>query len=154
VARRHLVVERVGAGVVVRDLGSKHGACLHGIDLPRDRVPWEDGQLLALGVTTLELSDPLAMALDEIMAAPDAKMASSEYEQRPPTAPATPDQAVEVDEPPPDLDAEPHDDADNGDAFFPLDELADDGVRGVDIVVVLLALALLAVSAAGLAILL
>jgi hypothetical protein len=109
---------------------------------------------LALGVTTLELSDPLAMALDEIMAAPDAKMASSEYEQRPPTAPATPDQAVEVDEPPPDLDAEPHDDADNGDAFFPLDELADDGVRGVDIVVVLLALALLAVSAAGLAILL
>lgn len=143
VSRRHIGVGRVGAAIVVRDLGSKEGTWLEGVPLPRDAVPWEDGQSLALGSTVLMLRDPLAAALAEMMVASDIKMGNSEYEVAPPTTP------------PPTAAAAPA--AEHREAEVPVEEDVviravelDDGLGGVDIVVVILAFGLLALSAAGL----
>ena len=147
VSRRHISVGRVGAAILVRDLGSKEGTWLQGVELPRDAVPWDDGQSLALGSTVLTLRDPLAGALAEMMVASDVKMGNSEYELGPPATPA------------PTAAAEPA--VAHHEAEAPVEEERmiigselDEGIGGVDIAVVILAFALLALSAVGLMVLL
>lgn len=69
-SRRHLEFKRVGADVVVRDLGSKNGTWL-GDALLDGSARWQPGTELRFGETVLELRDPLKETLDEIDGSPD-----------------------------------------------------------------------------------
>ncbi len=69
-SRRHLQFQRIGADVMVEDLGSKNGSLMDTEALTR-RTRWKPGQILGFGQTSLELEDPLALTLSEIDAVPD-----------------------------------------------------------------------------------
>jgi pSer/pThr/pTyr-binding forkhead associated (FHA) protein len=57
VSRRHVMVTRRGAEVVLRALASKNGTWLEGEPLPLERdVPWTTGRELRVGTTVLELA--------------------------------------------------------------------------------------------------
>ncbi|MBW2527348.1 MAG: FHA domain-containing protein [Deltaproteobacteria bacterium] len=87
-SRRHLSVASRGGDWVVRDLGSKRGATLEGEPLSTEAVPWSDGSRVRFGDSVIELSDPVAAALPEILRAPDERMRPAEFEERPPGAAA------------------------------------------------------------------
>jgi pSer/pThr/pTyr-binding forkhead associated (FHA) protein len=69
-SRRHAQVRRVGAEVLVRDLGSKNGSWLGEQPLSREQR-WQPGQPLKVGKTQIQLEDPLHAALAKIEAAQD-----------------------------------------------------------------------------------
>lgn len=74
-SRRHVEVYRRGAQLWVKDLGSKNGARLDGAPLTANKETlWPTGKLLSLGSTTLSYDDPVAAALIEIEASGDEKM--------------------------------------------------------------------------------
>ncbi len=69
-SRRHLQFQRVGADILVEDLGSKNGSFIDEQPLSK-RCRWKPGQIVGFGQTTLELVDPLALTLAEIEATAD-----------------------------------------------------------------------------------
>jgi pSer/pThr/pTyr-binding forkhead associated (FHA) protein len=72
VSRTHVHVVRRGGTVLVRDLGSKGGAQLGDVRIPVERdVPWRTGAVLRIGSTAMDLVEPAAMALAELEAAED-----------------------------------------------------------------------------------
>jgi pSer/pThr/pTyr-binding forkhead associated (FHA) protein len=74
-SRRHVEVSRRGAGLWVKDLGSKNGAELDGAPLAANKdTPWPRGKLVKLGNTELGYDDPVAEALIELEAGSDEKM--------------------------------------------------------------------------------
>ena len=74
-SRRHIEVSRRGAGLWVKDLGSKNGAQLDGVVLtPNKDTPWPRGKLVKLAGTELGFDDPIAQALVELEAGSDEKM--------------------------------------------------------------------------------
>jgi pSer/pThr/pTyr-binding forkhead associated (FHA) protein len=70
-SRRHVEVVRRGLGIWVRDLGSKNGAKLDGTPLGAELVAMTAGAVLSLGKTELVLEDPLTDVLHEIEALRD-----------------------------------------------------------------------------------
>ena len=90
-SRRHIEVWRRGAGLWVKDLGSKNGASLDGTRLPANKdTPWPRGKLVTLGATELGYDDPVAEALVEIEASSDEKMKDGDSVD-PPTAGTRPE---------------------------------------------------------------
>lgn len=74
-SRRHIELGRRGATLWVKDLGSKNGALLDGNPLPPNKeTPWPRGKRVSLGQTELAFDDPVAEALVEIEASGDEKM--------------------------------------------------------------------------------
>jgi pSer/pThr/pTyr-binding forkhead associated (FHA) protein len=71
-SRRHLELRRRGAEVVVRDLGSKNGTTLGDQPLPPDLDhTWPPKSLLCIGRDRLSLTDPVADAFREVLAQAD-----------------------------------------------------------------------------------
>ena len=142
-SRRHVAVSRDGEGYVIRDLG-KAGATLDGA-LVEGSAPFRPGQRLVVGDTTMVLVDPLPRAAEEIRAAADVKMKTVELEESPPGSEeavvAAPEETAELAETPlprpvvvEEIEPEP-----------PARWLAT-----IDVMVALVALALLAASGFGL----
>jgi len=71
-SREHLSVVRRGGGVLVRDLGAKNRAALGDTWIPTDRdVAWRGRAVIRLGRTVVALVEPVADALAELEAVPD-----------------------------------------------------------------------------------
>lgn len=80
-SRRHLAVTAVGSSWMVRDLRSKRGSALEGESLDSAGASWSSGARVTLGETVLELDDPLPEALSEALEASDERMHSSEFSE-------------------------------------------------------------------------
>ncbi len=143
-SRRHVEVGRRGALLWVKDLGSKNGALLDGNALrPNKETVWPRGKLVSVGKTELSFDDPVAEALIELEASSDEKMREADNVD-PPTG-------VPLSHAPKMLST--------GGGAAPIarvpqakSQLArtDRGFRTADLVIALLALAVLAASLAGL----
>jgi len=77
-SRRHVGVTPKGDRVVVQDLGSKSGAELDGAMLGANEAVWRPGQALVVGRNVLALIHPAAEALAEIERGPDEAMSAEE----------------------------------------------------------------------------
>lgn len=77
-SRRHVGVTAKGDRVVVQDLGSKGGAALDGVPLGPNETLWRPGQALRVGGNVLALIHPAAEALAEIERGPDEAMTAEE----------------------------------------------------------------------------
>lgn len=142
-SRRHVELSRRGGVLWVKDLGSKNGALLEGIALtPHKETVWPHGKRVLLGSTVLGFEDPVAEALVELEAGSDEKMRDQDSVE-PPTG-------VPKSESPPPSPAE-------GSAApiapvprrSPRKRAEAGGFRTADVVIALLALVVLAASAAG-----
>lgn len=89
-SRRHVDIAQKGDHLVVHDLGSKIGSTLDGASLGPTDVAWKPGQILAFGGNRLEFDYPAAEALAELERSPDEAMAPSERLE-PPEPDADPD---------------------------------------------------------------
>jgi pSer/pThr/pTyr-binding forkhead associated (FHA) protein len=144
-SRRHVEVSRRGPTLLIKDLGSKNGASLDGQPLPPNKeTGWPRNKLVKLGGTELGYEDPVAEALVELEASSDEKMRDSDAIDPPtgvPKSTAPPTQ-------PSDGGAAPI-------ASMPRAAAArairrDGGFRTADLVIALLAIAVLAASLVGL----
>jgi pSer/pThr/pTyr-binding forkhead associated (FHA) protein len=138
-SREHVQVVRRSGGVLVRDLGSKNGAWLGESRLTPDRdATWRTPTMLRLGKTVVALEEPVAEALAELESAPDEPLPPEGAP--PPPRPVTVGVAVAapVAEPPP---APPR--------AKPA-PLRRSKWSGADLAVVVAAVSIIALSAAGL----
>ncbi|HWA74587.1 MAG TPA: FHA domain-containing protein [Polyangiaceae bacterium] len=88
-SRRQVAIARRGAVLVVRDLGSKNGSFLDGTRLePRKEVPWPLTAVLTLGQTELVYEDPIALALAELEGSEDERMREDDPVDPPTGVPA------------------------------------------------------------------
>jgi pSer/pThr/pTyr-binding forkhead associated (FHA) protein len=84
-SREHIRVTRKGGGVVVCDLGSKNGTWLGERRLPPSRdVPWKSSAMLKIGRTVLALTEPLTAALAQLETMPDEPVAEEDAPAPPP----------------------------------------------------------------------
>ena len=169
VSRRHVALTFRGNGWSVRDLGSKRGTQIQAIgddDEVASEAPLTDepralksGELLRVGNTRLRLVDPVVEAFEEALAAPELKLRASEFRGPPaevddrrrgrlpePGARSfprglAPDEADDVEE-------EGEDDAGEGEVRTRTRSA--EGFNGADLLVALIALALIVASALGL----
>ncbi len=156
-SRRHVGVTPKGDRVVVQDLGSKGGAALDGNPLGANEVQWRPGQALEVGGNVLVLAYPAAEALAEIERGPDEAMAPDERavldepESTPPPPsaddPATPTPSPAPGDDFPETPPPPGADAPRPVLARPVKPRGGWGVT--DAAVVLLALGVLILSAAG-----
>lgn len=77
-SRRHVGVTPKGDRVVAQDLGSKGGATLDGAPLGSTETVWRPGQTLVLGRNVLTLVHPAAEALADLERGPDEAMTAEE----------------------------------------------------------------------------
>jgi pSer/pThr/pTyr-binding forkhead associated (FHA) protein len=94
VSRRHVEIVRSGSDVVLKDLSSKNGSLIAGQPIGGEHR-WATCELLQVGNTILELSDPLQQTLSEIEASPDEVVDES---MDPPDADARQSPDVDVSE--------------------------------------------------------
>ena len=94
-SRRHVGVTPKGDRVVVQDLGSKGGATLDGAPLGANETTWRAGQALFVGRNVLALVHPAAEALAEIERGPDEAMSAEERAVLDDPEPSTPPPAAE-----------------------------------------------------------
>jgi len=142
ISREHVQVVRRGPTVLVRDLGSKNGAYLGEARLAPDRdVPWRAPTMLRLGGEVIALEEPVARALAELEAAPDELVLEGDL---PPAPRAAVEPATTEPVPEPALVASA--------ARAPRTSKSSGGSAwsGADLAVVFVAIAVLAMSAAGL----
>jgi pSer/pThr/pTyr-binding forkhead associated (FHA) protein len=94
VSREHVVVASRSGSVFVRDLGGKNGTQMGDVRLATDRETlWRPTQMIKVGRTVLALEVPLAKALADMEGAPDEPLGSVEI--APPTSqPETPARAA------------------------------------------------------------
>ena len=145
-SRRHLQFVRRGEVLLVRDLGSRNGAVLEpDVVLPIERdVIVRVGDRLRLAETVLVYEHPAVLALMELEAAPDEKLDES-------LAPPPPPSSVTSEEPPPPSGPPPfREPAAAMEIAAPPETEARSGWTGADVVVVLLAIGVLALSGLGL----
>ncbi len=155
-SRRHVGVTPKGDRVVVQDLGSKGGAALDGAPLGANEAQWRPGQSLEVGGNVLVLVHPAAEELVAIERGPDEAMpegergALDEPESTPPPPaaedPATPTPSPAIGDdfpetpPPPDAGAK---------RALARPQRSRGGWGVTDAAVVLLAIGVLLLSAAG-----
>jgi pSer/pThr/pTyr-binding forkhead associated (FHA) protein len=141
-SRRHVEVGRRGAVLWVKDLGSKNGALLDGKPLTANKeTPWPRGKLVTLGATVLSFEDPVADALVELEASSDEKMRDADNVDPPTGVPKSDAPSARL----ADGSAAPI-------ARVPQKSAArraEGGFRTADLVIVVLALAVLAASMVG-----
>jgi pSer/pThr/pTyr-binding forkhead associated (FHA) protein len=78
-SRRHVELFRRGDRLFIRDLGSKNGSELGGRHMNAgEEAPWPKGETLAIGQTKIVYEDPVGEALEEIDRAADEKIDESE----------------------------------------------------------------------------
>jgi pSer/pThr/pTyr-binding forkhead associated (FHA) protein len=77
-SRRHVDVARKADALVAHDLGSKTGTTLDGAPVGQTDVAWRPGQTLAFGKNRLVFEYPAADALAEIERSPDEVIPASE----------------------------------------------------------------------------
>jgi pSer/pThr/pTyr-binding forkhead associated (FHA) protein len=143
-SRRHIEVSRRGPHLWVKDLGSKNGALLDGAPLPANKETiWPRGKLVSVGATELTFDDPVAEALVEIEASGDEKMRDADNVDPPTEVPAS-------------VAAAPLGRDGNAAPIARVPRVkppasgGDRGFRTADLVIALLAIAVLAASLAGL----
>jgi pSer/pThr/pTyr-binding forkhead associated (FHA) protein len=144
VSRMHVNIVRRGGTVLLRDLGSKNGARLADVRLPPDRgVPWRSGAPLQVGATVMALEEPAATALAELEAAEDEPMTGEDTPPQPERSSSPPGERKGRQPPPSANDLAP---------VLPARAPAQRDARWnqTDAVVVIVALALLGLSVAGL----
>ncbi|MEZ4293416.1 MAG: FHA domain-containing protein [Polyangiaceae bacterium] len=153
-SRRHVGVTTKGDRVVVQDLGSKAGALLDGARLGQNETTWRPGQALEVGGNVIALIHPAAEALAEIERGPDEAMTAEERASldEPEGASPAPEEAAVVEEAPagddfPETPAPPQASATRAVRKRPAK--AGEGWGITDAAVVLLALGVLILSAAG-----
>lgn len=150
-SRRHVDVARKGDALAAHDLGSKGGTKIDGGAIGQTDVAWKPGQELSFGGNTLTFEYPAAEALAEIERSPDEIIPAAEALD-----------LAEPDEPEPEPVAEKEPPAD----LTPSPAPSDSPIRGArskgaaapregtwgltDAAIVLLALGVLVLSAAGL----
>ncbi len=153
-SRRHISLRAAGSGWQVRDLNSKRGSRLlqgeaEPTVLTEQLVAWTADDQVRLGDSTLVLRTPLAEAFEEALRTPEVRMSPAEYQQAPPNSPPE-TEVVEVVEAP--SEAAP-------DEETPAPERIESATRDsapaassltLDLLVILVALSLLVLSAAGL----
>ncbi|MGC4066160.1 MAG: FHA domain-containing protein [Polyangiaceae bacterium] len=143
-SRRHVEVFTRNGQIAVRDLGSKNGTKLGGQPLVADReTPWPPGMPLQVGDDQFTLTDPVAESLAELERAADEVMAPGDEVPQPATHSAkAPAEAPQTSVRPPATIAQRR----------PPSSISTDprAVTKADLVVGLIALAVLAVSAFGL----
>jgi pSer/pThr/pTyr-binding forkhead associated (FHA) protein len=75
-SREHATVTRRGGQVFLRDLGSRNGVFLGETRIPADReVPWRAPTMVRLAASVLSLHEPVSLALAQIEAAADERLA-------------------------------------------------------------------------------
>jgi pSer/pThr/pTyr-binding forkhead associated (FHA) protein len=80
VSREHVVVISRSASIFVRDLGAKNGTQMGDVRLAGDRETlWRPTQMVKVGRTVLALEVPLADALADLEAAPDEPLGATEF---------------------------------------------------------------------------
>ncbi|MBM4356653.1 MAG: FHA domain-containing protein [Deltaproteobacteria bacterium] len=155
-SRRHVALSYRGDGWNVYDLGSKQGTVIQArtpddaiaseAPLGTDPRPLRPRELVRLGNTRLQLVDPVVQALDEALAAPELKMRPADLREPPPGGHRASSQR---DRAHPRSEDDPHGDDDDA-----LDSAPGSGRSNpfatVDALVILVAIALLVVSAIGL----
>lgn len=154
-SRRHVGVTAKGDRVVVQDLGSRGGAALDGAPLGQNETHWRPGQALQIGGNVVALIHPAAEALAEIERGPDEAMTPEERavldepssESPPPSEP----EAEGTPTPPPfdDFPETPPPPSALGRPSKRAPRKSRDGWGVTDAAVVLLALGVLILSAAG-----
>ncbi len=138
-SRRHVELTLEDGVVKVTDLGAKNGVYLGEQRLDRGtRAPWSPGERLHLGHDVLELSHPAGSALEEILRGEDERVPEASLPRRP-GASLEPDERVEALAP----EAAPARRMERGPAAT--------GWGSTDAMVMVFAVVVLAVSAAGLA---
>jgi pSer/pThr/pTyr-binding forkhead associated (FHA) protein len=142
-SRRHVEVGRRGPHLWVKDLGSKNGALLDGGPLKANKETiWPRGRLVSLGGSELSFDDPVAEALVEIEASSDEKMRDADNVDPPAAVPASGIPATAHSAGTAPIARVPQ--------AKPTPARTDRGFRTADVVIALLALAVLAASVAGL----
>ena len=140
-SRRHVELGRRGGALWVKDLGSKNGATLDGVALaPNKETAWPRGKLVKLGETELGYEDPVAEALVEIEASSDEKMRDADSVDPPSGMPASRAAPLGAAAAAP-IARVPR--------ALPTKEREARGFRTADLVIVLLALAVLTASIVG-----
>lgn len=144
-SRRHLQIVRRGEVLLVRDLGSRNGAVLEpDVILPLERdVVVRVGDRLRLAETVLVYEHPAVQALMELEAAPDEKLNESLAPPPPPSSVASEEPVAPSGPPPP---QEPR----AVEIAVSSESEARSGWTGADVIVVLLAIGVLALSGLGL----
>ena len=90
-SREHAQIVRRGGTALVRDMGSKNGVILGQSRIPPDRdVVWRAGTMVRLGKTVLTLDEPAASALAELEDADDEPMNSEDVPPMPPASTRSP----------------------------------------------------------------
>lgn len=153
-SRRHVGVMAKGDRIVVLDLGSKGGASLDGAPLGTNETTWRPGQALLVGGNVVALIHPAAEALAEIERGPDEAMSPEERAVPHEPESETPPPLGAANEPtpsPPPTDDFPETPSPPSLARRPSKAPAKprDGWGVTDAAVVLLALGVLLLSAAG-----
>ncbi|MGO8993983.1 MAG: FHA domain-containing protein [Polyangiaceae bacterium] len=153
VSRAHVNVVRRGGTVLLRDQGSKNGAWLGDARLPPDRdVPWRSGVPLGMGGTVIALDEPAALALAELEAAEDEPMGAEDV-PLPPVGEGIEQEDAQAGSRE-NLGFEPHSPLGFPSSRLPVQPSPRNEEKAwssTDVAVVLTALALLALSIAGLA---
>jgi pSer/pThr/pTyr-binding forkhead associated (FHA) protein len=89
-SRRHIEVGRRGPQLWVKDLGSKNGALLDDVPLaPHKETIWPRGKSVTIGATVLAFEDPVGDALAELEATSDEKMRDADAVDPPTGVPAS-----------------------------------------------------------------
>ncbi|MEO6419449.1 MAG: FHA domain-containing protein [Polyangiaceae bacterium] len=149
-SREHVRFVRRGTSILVRDAGSKNGAFLGETRISHDRdTAWRPALMLRIDRTVLTLDEPVALALSDIEQGGDEAIAEEDLPP-PPVAPApAPAEEAPRSEARP-ATAAPIAQVDGGRSSIAPRRKKKSGWSGTDLAVVVAALAVIALSVAGL----
>lgn len=95
-SREHAAVIRRGPHVFLHDLGSRNGVFLGDSRVPTDReVPWRPPVMARIGRSVLSLDEPVSLALAEIEASADERLDDTDLPPEPPPPSASSTEATD-----------------------------------------------------------